>query len=408
MHPDIMRLIDRWGGIPLCFLTSVLTKIKSALKTKSENISKQDYPEIIVFIGLAEIGALIVAYPAIQEARKRYTNSRICFITSTPGLQTLELMGFEKEEVLLISMSSLSGMFLDIVKIRKKFRGKRVSAVVLEPFTRISALLSVWIGASQRIGFYRFYNEGIYIGKILTHRLVYNSHLHVSQSYYALAKALSEPGSNKPLLKEKIPSQIKNRLKIIIQEDDQKVLQNRLKLKYPEIAFEKIILLNANASDIVPLRKWPIDRFVELGKKLLENLSVTIILTGSAKEKNVCEDLTNQINPARTVNFAGETSFKELISLYSISDLLITNDSGPVHFASTTEIPILALFGPETAKIFGPMSPNAKVISLELACSPCISVFNQKKSSCNDNQCMKQISVQMVLSEAQKILGKWE
>jgi ADP-heptose:LPS heptosyltransferase len=52
------------------------------------------------------------------------------------------------------------------------------------------------------------------------------------------------------------------------------------------------------------------------------------------------------------------------------------------------------------------MSPNAKVISLELACSPCVSVLNQKKSSCDDNQCMKQISVQMVVKETQKILGK--
>ena len=169
---------------------------------------------------------------------------------------------------------------------------------------------------------------------------------------------------------------------------------------------EKIIILNANASDIVPLRKWPMDRFVELGRKLLENSSITIILTGSPEEKDVCEDLALQISPARTVNFAGKTSFKELITLYSISDLLITNDSGPVHFASTTEIPILALFGPETPKIFGPMSPNAKVISLELACSPCVSVFNQKKSSCDDNQCMKRISVQMVVKEAQIILGK--
>ena len=217
---------------------------------------------------------------------------------------------------------------------------------------------------------------------------------------------MSEPISTQPLLKEKIPSQMRNRLKINIQEDDQTALQNRLKLEFPETAFEKVILLNANASDIVPLRKWPMDRFVELGRKLLENSSITLILTGSPEEKDVCEDLALQINPARTVNFAGKTTFKELITLYSISDLLITNDSGPVHFASTTEIPILALFGPETPKIFGPMSPNAKVISLELACSPCVSVFNQKKSSCDDNQCMKQISVQMVVKEAQIILGK--
>tara|TARA_B100000579_G_scaffold168489_1_gene137180 strand:- start:4370 stop:5596 length:1227 start_codon:yes stop_codon:yes gene_type:complete len=407
MHPDTMRLIDRWAGIPLCLVASIFTWIKSALKIKSENFPNEDSPEIIVFIGLAEIGALVVAFPAIQQARKEYPKSRICFITAPAGLQTLKLMRFEPENILLMSTTSFSGMFVDLFKIRKNFSGKSVSAIVLEPFTRISTLLSVWIGASKRVGCYRFYNEGSFIGYFLTHRLVYNSHLHASQTYYALAKALCEPISTEPLLKDKIPSQMGNRLKIKIQEDDQKALKNRLKLEYPEVSLQKIILINANASDIVPLRKWPMHRFVELGVKLLENSNITIILTGSPEEKNVCEDLAMQINPSRTVNFAGKTSFKELISLYSISNLLITNDSGPVHFASTTEIPILALYGPETPKIFGPMSPNAKVISMELACSPCISVFNQKKSFCNDNQCMKQISVQMVLGEVRKIIKKW-
>ena len=175
-----MRLIDRWAGIPLCFVTGVWSWIKSARKSKPDNFTKQDYTEIIVFIGLAEIGALVVAYPAIQEARKKYHNSRVCFITAPAGLQTLELLGFEKKEIFLMSVSSLSGMFLDLIKIRKIFRGKSVSAIVLEPFTRISALLTVWIGASQRIGCYRFFNEGSYIGYFLTHRLVYNSHLNMS------------------------------------------------------------------------------------------------------------------------------------------------------------------------------------------------------------------------------------
>ena len=406
MHPDTMRLIDRWAGVPLCFVTGLWSRIKSIRKPKTDNYAKYDTPEIITFIGLAEIGALVIAYPAIQEARKKFPFSRVCFITAPPGLQTLELMGFEQEDIFLINLSSLRGIFFDFIKIRKKLRGKRVSAIDLEPFTRISALLTVWIGASQRIGCYRFHNEGSYIGNLLTHRLIYNSHLHASQTYFALSKALSDTGSTQPLLKEKIPIQMHNRLKIIIHEDDRKVLQNRLNLEYPETAFEKILLLNANASDIIPLRKWPIEKFVELGRKLLENSSITIILTGSLEEKEVCKDLAKKINPARTINFAGETSFKELITLYSISNLLITNDSGPVHFASTTEIPILALFGPETPKIFGPMSPNSKVLYLELACSPCVSVFNQKKSACDDNQCMKQISVEMVFKESQKILGK--
>ena len=402
MHPDTMRLIDRWAGIPLCFVTGLWSSIKSSRSSKSENYTKQDSPEIIVFIGLAEIGALVVAYPAIKEAREQYPNSRVCFITAPAGAQTLELMGFELEDILLINTSSLPEIFFELIAIRKRFNHKRVSAIVLEPFIRISTLLTVWIGASQRIGCYQFYNEGGYLGNILTHRLVYNSHLHASQTYFALAKALSEQLSTEPLLKEKIPSQIRNRLKIDISVDDQQSLRNRLQFEHPEVAMKKIVLLNANASDIVPLRKWPMESFVELGKKLLDNPSITIILTGSKDEQQECEILTRTINPDRVINYSGKTSFKELITLYSISDLLITNDSGPVHFASTTDIPILALFGPETPKIFGPMSPKANVISMDLACSPCISVFNQKKSSCNDNQCMKQISVQKVVNEALK------
>ncbi len=401
-----MRLIDRWAGIPLCFVTGLWSSIKSSRSSKSENYTKQDSPEIIVFIGLAEIGALVVAYPAIKEAREQYPNSRVCFITAPAGAQTLELMGFELEDILLINTSSLPEIFFELIAIRKRFNHKRVSAIVLEPFIRISTLLTVWIGASQRIGCYQFYNEGGYLGNILTHRLVYNSHLHASQTYFALAKALSEQLSTEPLLKEKIPSQIRNRLKIDISVDDQQSLRNRLQFEHPEVAMKKIVLLNANASDIVPLRKWPMESFVELGKKLLDNPSITIILTGSKDEQQECEILTRTINPDRVINYSGKTSFKELITLYSISDLLITNDSGPVHFASTTDIPILALFGPETPKIFGPMSPKANVISMDLACSPCISVFNQKKSSCNDNQCMKQISVQKVVNEALKIIGK--
>ena len=398
MNPDTTRLIDRWAGIPLCFFTSLLI-----WKNKKTSIGAKSI-DTIVFIGIAEIGALVVSYPAIQEARKKHPKSRICFITAPAGKQTLKLMGFDENDILLIRISSIRSIFGDIAKIRNTFKKESVSAVVLEPFTRFSTLVAAWVGASKRIGCYRFLAEGSYIGKLLSHRLIYNPHLHASQTYLALVKLLDVPESPEPQLKEVVTPQIKNRLKIGIPENEQYTLKNRLKTEIPEINLKKIVLLNANTSDIVPLRKWPLDNFIELGKWLLENYEVTIVLTGSLEEHSASENLAREIDPERVINFAGKTTFKELITLYSLGDLLVTNDSGPVHFASTTNIPIIALFGPETPKIFGPMSPAAKVISVGLACSPCISVFNQKKSSCNDNQCMKQITVEMVIQETQKIL----
>lgn len=400
MHPDTMRFIDRWTGIPLCFLTSLL------LLKKNKTVASKKVADTIVFIGIAEIGALVVAYPAIQEARKQNPNSRVCFITAPAGKQTLELMGFDEKDILLIRTSSIQNILGDIIKLRNAFKKVSVSAVVLEPFTRFSTLVAVWIGASKRIGCFRFLAEGVYLGNLLTHRLVYNPHLHASQTYFSLAKLLEEPESVEPTLKKVIASQIKNRLRIEIPENEQENLKQRLQREIPAFSLKKIVLLNANASDIVPLRKWSLDNFVELGKRLLENSEITVVLTGSPEEQEACADLALKIDPDRVINFAGKTTFKELITLYSLCDLLVTNDSGPVHFASTTNLPVIALFGPETPKIFGPMSPRAKVISLGLACSPCISVFNQKKSSCTDNQCMKQITVEMVIQETQKFLRK--
>ena len=400
MHPDTMRFIDRWAGIPLCFFTSLLL-----WKNKKTSIGTE-ITDTIVFIGIAEIGALVVAYPAIQEARKKNPNSRVCFITAPVGKQTLELMDFDEKDILLIRTSSIKNILGDIIKLRNAFKKVSVSAVVLEPFTRFSTLVASWIGASKRIGCYRFLAEGVYLGNLLTHRLVYNPHLHASKTYFALAKLLEEPESVEPTLKKVIASQIKNRLRIEIPENEQETLKQRLQREIPAFSLKKIVLLNANASDIVPLRKWSLDNFVELGQRLLENSEITVVLTGSPEEQEACADLALKIDPDRVINFAGKTTFKELITLYSLSDLLVTNDSGPVHFASTTNLPVIALFGPETPRIFGPMSPHAKVISLGLACSPCISVFNQKKSSCTDNQCMKQITVEMVIQETQKILRK--
>jgi len=400
MHPDTMRFIDRWAGIPLCFFTSLLL-----WKNKKTSIGTE-ITDTIVFIGIAEIGALVVAYPAIQEARKKNPNSRVCFITAPVGKQTLELMDFDEKDILLIRTSSIKNILGDIIKLRNAFKKVSVSAVVLEPFTRFSTLVAAWIGASKRIGCYRFLAEGVYLGNLLTHRLVYNPHLHASQTYFTLAKLLEEPESVEPSLKKVVASQIKNRLRIEIPENEQENLKQRLQREIPAFSLKKIVLLNANASDIVPLRKWSLDNFVELAKRLLENSEITVVLTGSPEEQEACADLALKIDPDRVINFAGKTTFKELITLYSLSDLLVTNDSGPVHFASTTNLPVIALFGPETPRIFGPMSPHAKVISLGLACSPCISVFNQKKSSCTDNQCMKQITVEMVIQETQKFLRK--
>jgi len=82
--------------------------------------------------------------------------------------------------------------------------------------------------------------------------------------------------------------------------------------------------------------------------------------------------------------------------LYCLADVLVTNDSGPAHFATLTDIQVITLFGPETPKLFGAQTPNTHIIWKNIPCSPCISAYNNRQSACKDNICMQRISVNEV------------
>jgi ADP-heptose:LPS heptosyltransferase len=74
---------------------------------------------------------------------------------------------------------------------------------------------------------------------------------------------------------------------------------------------------------------------------------------------------------------------------------MLTNDSGPAHFASVTPLPVFVFFGPETPAIYGPLG-NMTPIYAGLACSPCVSAMNHRKSPCSDNVCLQIIPPEQV------------
>jgi ADP-heptose:LPS heptosyltransferase len=85
--------------------------------------------------------------------------------------------------------------------------------------------------------------------------------------------------------------------------------------------------------------------------------------------------------------------------LYTRSEILVTNDSGPAHFASMTPIHVVTLFGPETPALFAARSPNAIALWAGIACSPCVNAYNNRQSVCRNNLCMQAITVNDVFKE---------
>jgi ADP-heptose:LPS heptosyltransferase len=147
----------------------------------------------------------------------------------------------------------------------------------------------------------------------------------------------------------------------------------------------------------MPLRKWPQERFVELGRRLLASDDrLHLAITGAPSEREAAVALAGAIGSSRAVSVAGRTTLYELMTLYTLADVLVTNDSGPGHFAALTGIDTVVLFGPETAARYGPLGPRCHVMSAGLACSPCVNAFNHRFSPCTINRCMLEITVDQV------------
>ena len=136
------------------------------------------------------------------------------------------------------------------------------------------------------------------------------------------------------------------------------------------------------------------ERYVELARRLLSTYpEASIVFTGAPDEAEVVDDLVRQVDREDCVSAAGKTTLRQLLALYSIADVLVTNDSGPAHFATLTPIDVVVLFGPETPRLFAAVSPRTHAVWAGTICSPCVNAFNDRNSSCTDNICMQRISV---------------
>ena len=165
-----------------------------------------------------------------------------------------------------------------------------------------------------------------------------------------------------------------------------------------------LILLNPNASDLLPLRRWPSLRYVELARRLLECYPELFIgFTGASAEAGPNNQLAEEVGSSRVIPLAGKTTLRQVLALYTRSEILVTNDSGPAHFASMTPIRVVALFGPETPALFAARSQNATALWAGIACSPCVNAYNNRQSVCRNNLCLQAITVDDVFKEVTRI-----
>ena len=393
-----LQRVDRWLGIPLCFLLTQLRRLGLGPRVTDREIGK------LLFVKLAEQGSTVLAYPAIQAAIKMAGRENVYFVVFDDNKFILDAMEIiPSQNVITISFGSMREILRTAAVALGTLRKLRFDAVVdLEFFSRGSAALSFLTGAPRRVGFHPFFSAGPYRGDLMTHRLLYNPHLHTGHTFLAMVKALEQDPRSLPTLDLSPPEQQQLPTHIAPLENEVQSIRDMLKA-LPD--YSRLILLNPNASDLLPLRRWPTERYVQLAKRLLAQYSdVAVAFTGAPAEAETAARLVREVASERCISIAGRTTLRQLLVLFTKADVLVTNDSGPAHFATLTPINVVTLFGPETPALFSAPSKRNRAIWAGIVCSPCVSAYNNRQSVCRDNLCMQAISVDQVFTEVCKAL----
>jgi len=414
---NTMRAIDHWVGVPLCAIASPLVALMDGIK----NIFSRgpEAPKKLLFIELSEMGSAILVDPAMRNAQAR--GAEIFFLIFKSNRASLTLLNTVKpENIFTIDSSSLGGLIKDTLRFLIIAHRHRIDTVIdLELFSRFTALLTGLCGARRRVGYHIFHGEGLWRGFMLTRKVHYNPHIHITKNFLSLIHAAFAKQIEVPFSKIQIPDSEVRLEQAVINPIALEKVRERIEKLATEAGVEythgknRLILINPNASDLLPQRRWAQQRFSELIQSVHQQYpSDLILITGSPAEFDYVEKVRVVANIKNALNFAGQVSFAELPPLYTLSDVMVTNDSGPGHFSAVTPLRTVVLFGPETPALYGSIG-NSIAITANLACSPCVSAANHRKTPCQDNVCMQAITVSQVLDkvgiqlqDADKIKGR--
>ncbi len=391
MNVDTMRKIDRRMGVPITFcLSIILWSFRLFQKRVNPDISKT------LFIELSEMGSAILVDPAMRNLQEN--GSELYFAIFEDNYKSLNLLKTVKpSNIFKMRSANLRVLAIDVFKMMLWTRKNQIKTVIdLELFSRFTAILCALSGARSLIGFASVHDEGLYRGSIINFPVRYNPHVHIAINFMSLINTAlgrhDTPYATTPIS----PAEIQL-AKAEISEEEKDSVRKKIETLFPKWTDESLIIINSNASEMLPQRRWMPEYFADVAASILKKFPDTLLVaTGAPAEHEYVQSVVDRVNDERFINYAGVFLFEELVPLYSLSTVMLTNDSGPAHFASVTNLKVFVLFGPETPHLYLPLGGNAEPIYLGLPCSPCVSAANHRKTSCETRPCITGISPAMV------------
>jgi heptosyltransferase-2 len=158
-----------------------------------------------------------------------------------------------------------------------------------------------------------------------------------------------------------------------------------------------IVAINPGAS-YGSAKRWYPDRFAAVADALSSEWGAGVVVVGSTAEGPLAGEIEAAARRG-VVNLAGKTTVREMMALLSLSSFLVTNDSGPMHIGAALGVPLVAIFGPTDWRRTSPWTDRARVVRVDVDCSPC-----SRRVCDRGHECMLGVTPEMVVDAARQLL----
>lgn len=368
---------DRLFCVPVAVALNFIARVFGKALSRNHSDSPDTVKTIIV-AKFAGLGSIVQSTPLLEALHQRFPAAKIIFFTSNKNADLVGRLEHVDGIVGIDERNFLTVFFSTLVALSKIARLRADLYFDLEIYSAFASCMAILALTRNRYGFYR--GSSIHKIGIYTHLVYFNTRVAIREIYLQLgfsAGCLRTDGA-------KLGS-------LAIREQDSREYESL------EIPDAPLVVLNPNASDLMVERRWPMQSFCELARELKKSANVVAI--GSAPERGYVSKLEN----AGVVNLAGRLSMGALLVLLKKCDLLVTNDTGPMHFAWALGTPTVGLFGPVNPGHYGMQAPNIRILYKPIYCSPCVHEVDEPPCGGN-NVCMQRIGVGEVLDASLGLL----
>jgi len=393
MNLSVLRRIDKIVGSFVGIVLLGVLFIKERLIRQRQVLSPGEVKQILI-IKFFGFGSLLLASPAMRKAKSKYPAAELTILTTTGNRRLCEMLP-AADRVICMDIGSFPKFIVSFFAAFSEIGKLRPDVVFdLEFLTNFSALVALLVrvifGATATCGF----NAPVAWRNRVFHRTtIFDHSAHVMAAFLKTVDALVEGETENS---DKEPDVTPEREALLQYRNPD--YSDRLFQEHTALAdCSYLICVNINSGALCLLRRWPLEYFTDLISRLVLDSRVGIVLIGSPDEESYVAELVTRLpDSPRLVNVCGMTPLEDLIGLFANCDLLITNDSGPLHLAYILDLPTISFFGPETPRLYGPVGEKHIALYQDMWCSPCINIYNSKLTKCRDNLCLKQITPESV------------